>query len=401
MKKAILLVADSLGIGYAPDALSFGDQGANTFGHVMQDYKRKNGSYPKIPNLCRLGLISAANKVSEEKLAIETRKIEGAYGAAKELSNGKDTPSGHWEMAGLPVLKDWGYFPKTDNCFPANFVRELTEEAGVPGIIGNCHASGTDIIKALGEEHMRSGKPICYTSGDSVFQVACHEEIFGLEKLFSFCEIARDLLYKENIGRVIARPFLGSKSDNFLRTGNRKDYSIEPETDTLLDVLVANDKRVAAVGKISDIFAHKGISTSTKAIGLKSLIDETLKVMEESPEETLVFTNLVDFDQEYGHRRDPDGYCRALCYLDSRIDDIKEAMSHDDLLIISADHGCDPTWEGTDHTREFVPIIAYKKGIGEVDLGVRDTFADVGQTLASFFKVPPLQIGRCFLDSLA
>ena len=401
MKKAILLVADSLGIGFTPDASSFGDQGANTFGHVMQEHKRKNGCYPKIPNLCGLGLVSAANKVSEEKLAIETKRIEGAYGAAKELSKGKDTPSGHWEMAGLPVLKEWGYFPKTENCFPAKLIEQLTEETGVPGIIGNRHASGTDIIKALGEEHIRSGKPICYTSGDSVFQVACHEEIFGLEKLFSFCETARELLYQENIGRVIARPFLGSKSDNFLRTGNRKDYSIEPEADTLLDVLVANNKRVAAIGKISDIFAHRGISTSAKAVGLESLIDATIRTMGESLEETLIFTNLVDFDQDYGHRRDPEGYCRALCYLDSRIDDIKDAMGQDDLLIISADHGCDPTWAGTDHTREFVPIIAYRKGIGEIDLGVRDTFADIGQTLASFFGVPPLKIGRCFLDALA
>ena len=400
MKKAILLIADSLGIGYTPDAASFGDQGANTFGHVMQHYKRKNGSYPEIPNLCGLGLVSAANKVSEEKLDIETKKIEGAYGAAKELSKGKDTPSGHWEMAGLPVLKDWGYFPKTDNCFPANFIDRLIKETGVPGTLGNCHASGTDIIKALGEEHIRSDKPICYTSGDSVFQVACHEETFGLEELFSFCETAREILYEENIGRVIARPFLGSESDNFHRTGNRKDYSIEPETDTLLDILVANNKRVAAVGKISDIFAHRGISTSTKAVGLESLIDETIKTMGESQEETLIFTNLVDFDQDYGHRRDPEGYCRALCYLDSRIDDIKQTMDKDDLLIISADHGCDPTWTGTDHTREFVPIIAYKKGVGEIDLGVRDTFADIGQTLASFFGVPPLKIGRCFLDSL-
>ena len=400
MKKAILLIADSLGIGYTPDAVSFGDQGANTFGHVMQNYKRKNGSYPEIPNLCGLGLVSAANKVSEEKLDIETKKIEGAYGAAKELSKGKDTPSGHWEMAGLPVLKDWGYFPKTDNCFPANFIDRLIKETGVPGTLGNCHASGTDIIKALGEEHIRSDKPICYTSGDSVFQVACHEETFGLEELFSFCETAREILYEENIGRVIARPFLGSESDNFHRTGNRKDYSIEPETDTLLDILVANNKRVAAVGKISDIFAHRGISTSTKAVGLESLIDETVKTMRESLEGTLIFTNLVDFDQDYGHRRDPEGYCRALCYLDSRIDDIKQTMDKDDLLIISADHGCDPTWTGTDHTREFVPIIAYKKGVGEIDLGVRDTFADIGQTLASFFGVPPLKIGRCFLDSL-
>ena len=401
MKKAILLVADSLGIGYTPDAVSFGDHGANTFGHVMQDYKKKNGFYPEIPNLCGLGLVSAANKVSNDKLAIETKNIEGAYGAAKELSKGKDTPSGHWEMAGLPVLKDWGYFPKVDNCFPTSFLEKLIKETGVPGIIGNCHASGTEIIKALGEQHIKSGEPICYTSGDSVFQVACHEEIFGLENLFSFCEIARNILYEENIGRVIARPFLGSKSDNFFRTGNRKDYSIEPDSDTLLDVLVANDKRVSAIGKISDIFAHKGISTSTKAIGLGNLIDETLKAANECREETLIFTNLVDFDQEYGHRRDPDGYCKALCYLDSRIDDIKETMSDDDLLIISADHGCDPTWTGTDHTREFVPIISYKKGIGEVDLGVRDSFADVGQTLASFFEVPPLKFGRCFLDCLA
>ncbi len=401
MKRAILIVADSLGIGYSPDASDFGDEGADTFGHLMHSYKEKNGEYPEIPNLGKLGLFAAAKKVSRVNLTTEIINIEGGYGAAREVSLGKDTPSGHWEMTGVPVLHEWGYYEDTENCFPTDLIDTLVNKTGVPGILGNCHASGTEIIRSLGEEHVRTGKPICYTSSDSVFQVACHEQHFGLDQLLAFCETARGLLYKEKIGRVIARPFIGSNASDYKRTGNRKDYSVEPMDDTLLDVLIKNNKRVSAVGKISDIFAHRGISESTKAVGLEDLIDHTINKIKSEPADTLIFTNLVDFDQEYGHRRNTEGYANALVYFDSRIEEIKQAMSSEDLLIISADHGCDPTWSGTDHTREFVPIITYRKGIRQVDLGIRESFADIGQTLATFFNVPPLKHGRCFLNLIA
>jgi phosphopentomutase len=401
MGRAIILVADGLGIGSAPDAEAFGDTGANTFAHVAQSFEQRTGKPLALPNLASLGLAAATKAVSSVAFSLQDETPgAGAYGAAAEISTGKDTPSGHWEMTGVPVTFDWGYYPKTPECFPKAFMDELTRQTQIPGTLGRCHASGTDIIRELGEEHVRTGKPICYTSADSVFQVAAHEESFGLDRLYAFCEAARALLYEANIGRVIARPFIGSNAADFTRTGNRRDYSIEPPNPTLLDVMTEQHMNVSAVGKISDIFAHRGITTSTKATGLPALIDTTIEKIRVEPDNTLIFTNLVNFDQDFGHRRDPAGYADALTYFDQRLEDVLACMTEKDLLLITADHGCDPTWVGSDHTREYVPILAYRHGMASVDLGARTSFSDIGQTLAGFFKLPPLAHGESFLDRL-
>jgi phosphopentomutase len=303
-------------------------------------------------------------------------------------------------MTGVPVLFDWTYYPDTENCFPQEFMDELMERTGVPGFLGCSHASGTDILRELGEEHIRTGKPICYTSADSVFQVAAHEGAFGLERLYEFCETARAILMEDNVGRVIARPFVGDKADDFVRTGNRRDYSIEPPALTLLDHLVAEGKKVCGIGKISDIFAHRGISQSTKATGLEALLDETIRHIENEADDSLIFTNLVNFDQDFGHRRDPDGYADALIYFDQRLPDVQRAMGPEDLLFITSDHGCDPTWEGTEHTREYVPLLAWRHNMPRLNLGIRSSFADLGQTIAEVFNIPRLDYGESFLAEL-
>ena len=401
MGRAIILVADGLGIGSAPDAHKFEDQGANTFAHIAQFYEQQVGKPLALPNLASLGLVAATKAVSTANFSLQSETpISGAYGAAAQISTGKDTPSGHWEMAGVPVMFEWGYYPKQLECFPQQLLKDLTLMTGVSGILGRCHASGTDIIRDLGDEHLHTGKPICYTSADSVFQVAAHENVFGLNRLYQFCETARELLYDANIGRVIARPFVGSTASNFMRTANRRDYSIEPPAPTLLDIMTEHQMNVAAIGKVSDIFAHRGITTTTKANGLPSLIDATIKKIKDEPDKTLIFTNLVNFDQDFGHRRDPMGYADALVYFDRRIADIQANMKEKDMLIITADHGCDPTWIGSDHTREYVPILAYRHDIRSVDLGARAGFSDIGQTLASFFDLPQLAYGKSFLENL-
>uniref|UniRef100_UPI00356775B0 phosphopentomutase n=1 Tax=Pseudoalteromonas sp. TaxID=53249 RepID=UPI00356775B0 len=279
MARAIILMADSLGIGAAPDADKFGDVGANTFAHLLKAFYDETGSKLSLPNLSKLGLVDACEAAGKEPCLIADRnEPQGAWGYAKELSSGKDTPSGHWEMAGVPVLFDWGYFPKTQPSFPQEFVDEFIARTGIPGILGNCHASGTTILEQLGEEHVKTGKPICYTSADSVFQIAAHEESFGLEKLYQVCEIARALLDEMNIGRVIARPFLGSHNQDFARTGNRSDYSVLPPSPTLLDVLAQDGGEVISIGKISDIYAHQGITQKHKAPGLMNLLEKTSEV---------------------------------------------------------------------------------------------------------------------------
>lgn len=402
MGRAIILVADGFGIGAGPDADKFGDIGANTFAHIAQRYLAGTGQSLSLPNLSAMGLASSSQLVSKDEFSLaEMAPSGGAWGAAAEISTGKDTPSGHWEMTGVPVMFEWGYYPKIPNCFPQAFLDELIRLTGVPGVLGCCHASGTDIIEELGASHMSSGKPICYTSADSVFQVAAHEQSFGLDRLYEFCGVARELLHEANIGRVIARPFVGGNTESFERTGNRRDFSVDPPADTLLDVLVQNGKRVSSIGKISDIFAHRGISKSAKATGLEALLDTTIDQLNNEPDETLIFTNLVNFDQDFGHRRNPEGFAEALVYFDQRLNDIKSSMRDDDLLIITADHGCDPTWQGSDHTREYVPVLAYRHGMRSINLGIRDTFADIGQTLAEYFEVPALDTGTSFLSELS
>ena len=401
MPRALVLVVDGFGIGSAADADKFGDTGANTLAHIAQAYLDQTGNALPLPNLTAMGLDAACQLVSKEAYRIEgPAPVSGAWAAAAEISNGKDTPSGHWEMTGAPVLFDWGYFPDTENCFPAEFIEQLITETGVPGVLGCCHASGTDIIRELGDEHIRSGKPICYTSADSVFQVAAHETSFGLQRLYEFCETARALLMADNIGRVIARPFIGSDAGSFTRTGNRRDYSVLPPSMTLLDHLSVEGKQVRGIGKISDIFAHRGLTGSTKATGLEALIDETISHLRTSDDDTLIFTNLVNFDQDFGHRRDPIGYANALRYLDLRLADIQQAMRPDDLLFITSDHGCDPTWRGTDHTREYVPLLVWRHNMPSIRLGIRKSFADLGQTLAAYFHIQPLDYGESFLRDI-
>lgn len=401
MAKAVILVLDSFGIGSAPDAASFGDVGANTFGSIAREFVKHKGRRLALPNLARLGLVKAATAAGNGAPDTDdSADLHGAYGYARELSSGKDTPSGHWEMAGVPVLFDWGYFEQKTESFPAELIAKLCQRTGVSGILGNCHASGTDILRKLGDEHVKTGKPICYTSADSVFQVAAHEDHFGLEKLLSFCRVARELLDEYNIGRVIARPFTGDSADNYARTGNRRDYSVLPPAPTVLDKLTDAGGKVISIGKIADIFAHQGISENIKATGLEALIDTTLEQMKKQPDRSLVFTNLVDFDQNYGHRRDALGYGEALEYFDSRLPELLAACADDTLLLLTADHGCDPTWPGTEHTREYIPVLAYQPGLASTDLGERMSFADIGQTLADYFKLDAMAHGDSFIAKL-
>ncbi|MBL4826529.1 MAG: phosphopentomutase [Spongiibacteraceae bacterium] len=404
MKRAIILVLDSLGLGATQDAEQFGDVGANTLGHIAQQCalgKADNGRKGVLclPNLSRLGLMHAAQESAGIfPLGCSTDiELVGAYGHAKELSSGKDTSSGHWEMTGVPVLFDWGYFTSPVNSFPEDFLQAFVKKAQLPGVLGNCHASGTEIIARLGEEHVKSLKPIVYTSADSVFQIACHEDVFGLERLLDVSRIAFDLLNNYNICRVIARPFVGNNNDDFKRTANRRDFSVKPPAPTLLDHLVGQQGEVLAIGKISDIFAEQGISKKIKAAGLEDLFDATLSAIKEAKDRSLVFTNFVDFDSEYGHRRDVAGYARALEYFDSRVPELLALMTEEDVLIITADHGCDPTWPGSDHTREHIPVLVFGQCVRPGSLGRRETFADIAQSLSAYFDLPAMKYGTNFL----
>jgi phosphopentomutase len=406
MARAFLFVLDSFGIGGAPDAAGFGVEGADTLGHIAEFCAAGAGDRPGLregplllPNLSALGLLHAARLAAGRLPAgmPMPETLSGLYGAASEVSRGKDTPSGHWEIAGTPVRFDWGYFSAEGDAFPPELVEAICREGNVPGILGNCHASGTDIIARHGEEHMRSGKPICYTSSDSVFQIAAHEHSFGLERLLELCLIVRRLLDEYNIGRVIARPFVGTSPQDFQRTGNRRDYSVPPPEPTLLDRLKEAGRTVHAVGKIADIFAHQGIGRLIKANGNMALFDATLRTMDDTGDGDLVFTNFVDFDMLYGHRRDVPGYAAALEAFDRRLPEIDDKLKPGDIVILTADHGCDPTWRGTDHTRERVPILVYGPGIRPRSLGVLTGFAGIGETVARHLGIEPGLHGRSFL----
>lgn len=401
MARAIVLVIDGFGIGHAPDAADFGDVSANTFANLASQFYQEKNRKISVPNLAKLGLVKAAQEAGKKVFPCQEEALaQGAYGYAAEISTGKDTPSGHWEMMGVPVLFDWGYFPKDGNAFPKALIEEINAATGINGILGDCHASGTDIINHLGEKHIETGLPICYTSADSVFQIAAHEEHFGLENLYRYCEKVRELLEDYNIGRVIARPFIGQSPEDFQRTGNRRDYSILPPAPTLLDKLTQAGGHVISVGKIADIYAHQGISEKTKATGIDALVDATLSHMKSAQDNSLIFTNLVNFDQDYGHRRDPIGFALALENFDERLAQVMAAMQDNDVLFLTADHGCDPTWQGNDHTREYVPIVAYHKQVRSVNIGERSTFADLGQTLAALFKLEEMPYGTSFLGDL-
>ncbi|WP_371185259.1 phosphopentomutase [Thalassotalea maritima] len=403
MTRALILVVDGFGLGAAPDAEKFGDVGSNTFANLADEFYKDSGRKLNLPTLSKLGLINAAIAAGKQAPAVNcVRPVTGAYGYAAEISSGKDTPSGHWEMMGVPVLFEWGYFRDKENSFPEDLLQKIYDKTGINGCLGNCHASGTTIIANLGEEHMSSGVPICYTSADSVFQIAAHEESFGLDNLYTYCEQVRELLTELdlNIGRVIARPFVGSNSSDFQRTGNRRDYSILPPSPTVLDKIVDSGGKVVSVGKIADIFAHQGISEKFKATGLEDLVNTSIEQLISQPDNTLIFTNLVNFDQDYGHRRDPVGYGKALEYLDTRLTDIGDKLTDDDYVFLTADHGCDPTWHGSDHTREYVPVMAYKRNMPSIDLGERDTFADIGATIAELFGVDAPEYGTSFASKL-
>lgn len=404
MKRTIIMMLDSFGVGASADAASFGDVGSDTFGHIAKacaegkaDIGREGPL--KLPNLARLGLAHAAMESTGAFAPGFGDNVEliGAYGHAQELSSGKDTPSGHWEMAGVPVLFEWGYFSEHQNSFPKELTDKILARAGLDGFLGNCHASGTTILEELGEEHMSSGMPIFYTSADSVFQIACHEETFGLDNLYRLCEITREELEPYNIGRVIARPFDGTGPSDFARTGNRKDYSLAPPAKTVLDKLNEAGGEVVSVGKIADIYAYCGITKKVKANGLEALFDATLAEVKSAGDNTIVFTNFVDFDSHYGHRRDVAGYAKGLEYFDARLPEMLALLGEDDLLILTADHGCDPTWQGTDHTREYVPVLAFGAGLKAGSLGRRKSFADIGQSIASHFKLEPMAYGESFL----
>ncbi|NTE53892.1 phosphopentomutase [Agrobacterium tumefaciens] len=406
MARALLLVLDSFGVGGAPDAEHYGDLGANTLGHIAEfcaagaaDRAGLRSGPLRLPNMSSLGLLEIARQASGEIPAgmEPPERIFGLHGCASEVSKGKDTPSGHWEIAGTPVTFDWGYFPTEGDAFSPELVEAICKEAGIPGILGNCHASGTEIIAQFGEEHIRSSKPICYTSSDSVFQIAAHETHFGLQRLISLCETVRKLLDPLNIGRVIARPFIGETVATFERTGNRRDFSVLPPEPTLLDRLVEAGRKVHAIGKIGDIYAHQGVSRVIKANGNAALMDATLHAIDEAENGDMVFTNFVDFDMLYGHRRDVAGYAAALEAFDARIPEIHRRMKPGDIAILTADHGCDPTWRGTDHTRERVPIMAFGPGIRSRDVGIRSSYADIGESIAHHLGIEAGSHGRSFI----
>ena len=327
--------------------------------------------------------------------------MKGLWGTAEEISNGKDTPSGHWEIAGVPVRFDWGYFPHEIPAFSDELLNAIYKKGNLEGSLGNKHASGTEIIAELGEAHVQTGQPIFYTSSDSVFQIAAHEDHFGLERLYALCEIARDLVDPLNIGRVIARPFVGEKAETFERTGNRRDYSVLPPEPTLLDRTVAAGGRVLAVGKIGDIFAHQGVTEVRKASGNAAIGEATLKAIEDARDGDLVFSNFVDFDMLYGHRRNVAGYAAALEAFDRFLPSLAARLQPGDLCLITADHGCDPTWAGTDHTRERVPVLAFGPGIGAGSIGIRKSFADMGETIADHLGIPADADGTSFLPDTA
>lgn len=402
--RACVLLMDSLGIGASLDAVDYGDEGANTLGHIVKACRLGQADVPglrsgplKIPNLARLGLYHAAAASSNDTLP-EVKNLaepEGYYGYAVEQSLGKDTPSGHWELAGVPVRFEWGYFPENKPCFPEELIQKLIKRADLPGVLGEKHASGTDILQELAEAHVNTGKPIVYTSADSVFQIAAHEETFGLNRLYEVCKIARALVDEYQIGRVIARPFIGEVG-SFQRTGNRRDYSIPPPTKTLLDYLKDAGREVIAIGKTADIFAHFGPTQVIKADGNMALFDATFEAMNTAPAGSLVFTNFVDFDSSFGHRRDLPGYAAALEAFDARLPAFEASLKPGDCVVISADHGCDPTFPGSDHTREHVPALLFGPGIKSQAIGRRASFADIGQSLAEH-----LELGAVSLDGVS
>jgi len=389
MPRALLLILDSFGIGGAPDAAKFGDEGANTLLHIAE---RKD---LKLPHMASLGLGLAAKGAAGQD-PFGPVPLIGQWGHATEVSRGKDTITGHWEIAGVPLARDWGYFPHTVPAFPAGFIADLVARCRLPGLLAMCHASGTQVIEDFGEEHVRTGKPIAYTSADSVIQIAAHEVHFGLERLYEVCRVARELSYPLNIGRVIARPFVGETARTFARTGHRKDFAVLPPSPTLLDRLTTAGRQIVSVGKIGDIFAHSGTGREIKVSGHPALMEASLAAFGGLPDGGLVMANFVDFDTNFGHRRDPVGYGRLLEAFDAMLPGVFAKLGDGDLLLLTADHGNDPTWSGTDHTREQVPIMIFGPGLTPGSVGHRQTFADIGQSLARHLGIAPLAAGTAW-----
>ncbi len=399
MARALLIVLDSVGIGGAPDAERYGDAGSDTVGHIAEacavgqgDRAGLRAGRLRLPHLAGLGLGLACEAATGRMPTglMPTGPVRSAWGHAVETAAGKDTPSGHWEIAGLAMREPWGHFADTRPAFPEALTRDLIRLGDVPGILGDRHASGTAIIDDLGAEHVRTGKPICYTSADSVFQIAAHEDAFGLDRLYDLCRIARDLCDAYRTGRVIARPFTGTAETGFHRTGNRKDFSVAPPGDTLLDRLVEAGRDVVSVGKIGDIFAHRATGREIKPGGNAACLDAALAALGSLADGGFVFVNLVDFDSEHGHRRDVPGYAAELEAFDARIPGILAALRPGDLCVVTADHGNDPTWHGTEHTREQVPVLAFGPGIASGALGRRGTFSDIGATVARHLGLTPV-----------
>ncbi len=398
MHRVFLIVLDSVGIGGAPDAEAFGDAGSNTLAHIAEECAAGRADEGRegplqMPNLDAIGLGAAVRLAS----GIEAPGLEvepsGMWGAATEVSPGKDTPSGHWELAGVPVPWDWTYFPDTDPAFPDDLVAEVCRIAGTDGILGNRHASGTVVIAEEGAQHVETGWPICYTSADSVFQIAAHEDHFGLERLLDLCKQLAPTLHAMKVGRVIARPFVGDAESGFTRTKNRKDFAIDPPSPTLCDWVQGAGRRVIAVGKIGDIFSMRGIDENRKGTDTE-LMDHLLDVMAEAPDGSLTFANFVEFDSLYGHRRDPAGYARHLEWFDAQVPRLLEGLNTDDLILFTADHGNDPTWTGTDHTRERVPVIGTGPAAGSLG---QIAFVDVAASVAAHLKVEFQGPGKSFL----
>jgi phosphopentomutase len=397
MARVFLIVLDSVGCGGAEDAAAYGDEGANTLLHIAESCASGGGDRAglragplDLPNLAGLGLsqvIEASCGTVPPGIARPATPA-GQWGYGVETSRGKDTPSGHWEIAGTPVDFEWGYFPATVPAFPPELTSALIREGSLPGILGDCHASGTEVIDRFGAEHMRTGKPICYTSVDSVLQIAAHEDTFGRDRLYALCEIGRRLCDPLRIGRVIARPFVGSPETGFRRTAYRRDFAMPPPSGTILDRAEAAGRPIVTVGKIGDIFAHRATGSVVKAGGNMPLFDAMLPAVDGLGQGGFLFANFVDFDTEFGHRRDVPGYAAALEAFDRRLPELSARLLPGDLCVITADHGNDPTWRGTDHTREHTPILAFGPGLPTRSIGRRETLADIGETVAAHLGLP-------------
>ena len=389
IKRVITIVLDGFGVGEAPDANVYGDEGSNTLAGIY------NNTNLKIPNMKKLGLYNIEGIEIKEK----EENTSGSYGKAMEKSKGKNSPVGHWEMSGYITKKRFSTYP---NGFPKELLEEFKKETGFKEILCNEVGSGTEILKKYGEEHVKTGYPIIYTSADSVFQIEAHEDIIPIERQYEICEIARKLCDKPeyNIGTVIARPFIGTNSENFTRTYNRKDFESNTFGRTILDVISENGKDVITIGKIVDLFSGRGITRAIRTQGNADGIDKTIEEIKKSSE-GLIFTNLVDFDMLYGHRNNIEGFARALEYFDSKIPEIMENMKDTDMLIITADHGNDPSTPSTDHSREYIPIVIYGKSIKQnVNIGTRETFSDIGETILDVLEMPALNVGKSFKNEI-